>query len=72
MAAKKLKEEKEHFYLTVQEVMDITRYSRRSIERFISDGSLDSVRVRRKRLISRESLSEFLKNSTTDGKFKTQ
>lgn len=72
MAAKKLKDaEKEPYYLTVQEVMEITRYSRRSIERFICDGSLESVRLRRKRLISRESLNEFLTNSTTDGKFKT-
>ncbi len=67
MAAKKI--EKEPQYLTVNEVMEITRYSRRSIERFINDGSLKSVRLRRKRLVSRDDLNEFIDSITTDGKF---
>ena len=68
MAAKKLKQV-EHQYLTMKEVMEKTHYSRRSIERFIKDGELRSVRIRRKRLIAADSFAEFINASTVDGKF---
>lgn len=65
-AAKKLKIEDLKFY-TLKEVAEITSYHEKSLYVFLRDGSLPSVKIKGKRLVSAGQLRKFLESSLRSG-----
>lgn len=63
---KKLKIEDIQFY-NKKQVAEILSYSVKSIDKFVANGSLPSVKIRGKRLISSAQIKKFLESSVKDG-----
>lgn len=66
MGAKKLKIEDLKLY-NLKEVAEITSYSKNHLYCFIRDGSLPTMKIKGKRLVSAGQLKKFLESSISDG-----
>lgn len=66
MGAKKIKVEEMKFY-TLKEVAAITSYHEKSLYVFIREGSLKTLKIKGKRLVTAAALRKFLESSLSDG-----
>jgi excisionase family DNA binding protein len=68
MGAKKLPDELE--FMSIGDIAERTTYHKKSIERFIREGRLKTVKINGRRLITRRAFIEFLQSSLSDGELK--